>query len=207
MKDIPIIMSKPMVLATLDDLKTATRRMAFSWRKVRDAVEEGKWLRAWRSTPWQNVKPGDRLWVRENLVRMNSGDWRYAADQKPVTLAHGDSRVAAMVAWAHHYDHDAAPSIHMPRWASRLTLIVTKTKIEKLQMIRTRDAKAEGTHRSLPGSDAWYEADPRRYVMAFRAVFEHLHGPTVWDDNPEVVALTFTVHKQNIDTMPKAIAA
>ena len=95
------------------------------------------------------------------------------------------------------------PSIHMPRWASRLTLIVTATKIERLQKIANADAIAEGCGVSLdhPTPERTREPFP---VEAFKTLWMKLHGADAWDDNPEVVALTFTVHKANIDAVKRA---
>ena len=121
MTDRPIIFSAPMVPALLDGRKTMTRRMA--WR----SVGKGGLFEDTFSTVWQKVRPGDRLWVRENFRNGPSYDgvtagavpwfatkWYEAGPARsevlrtPITAA-GKLR----------------PSIHMPRWASRLTLVVT----------------------------------------------------------------------------------
>src|SRR5262249_23521302 len=84
------------------------------------------------------------------------------------------------------------PSIHMPRAASRLTLTVTATKIERLQAISSEDAEAQGGRCAM---SAWTS------VRHFQDLWERLHGADSWRANPEVVALTFTVARENIDRM------
>lgn len=217
-KDIPIIMSAPMVRATLREVetpgtgKTMTRRLA--WGKRHKAAElsseqqehydalgyhidaAGEWFQ--KPSPWQRVKPGDRLWVRETWmprahyeVGGRTTDLRFAADFKD-------------------YQGKWRSPIHMPRWASRLTLVVTATKIEKVSNISEADAIAEGIGRNPVQEGTWI-AYPERssaagYMKAtesFRSLWVDLHGAASWVDNVEVVALTFDVHKTNIDAMPK----
>lgn len=184
MTDIPIIFSAPMVRALLEGRKTMTRRLA--WREV----EAPKLTERSRArlicgryelpSPWQNARPGDRLWVRA--------------------------------------------SIHMPRWASRLTLVVTATKIERLQEISIDDAWAEGIHRIGPfkeiGGDPTFlkniagVEDANRASTNFPCVLQAWHhlwasinGEASWAANPEVVALAFTVHQTNIDKLPQQPAS
>jgi hypothetical protein len=99
--------------------------------------------------------------------------------------------------------HKWRSPIHMPRWASRLTLTVTATKIERLQQISEADARAEGFQVRPQISK-----DPEVHRDAARDWFEDLwislHGLESWRLNPEVVCLSFEVHKVNIDKMEKA---
>jgi uncharacterized protein YlaI len=230
MDDIPIIFSGPMVRALLDGRKTMTRRLA--WRPVKVGMGyDPKTDTAWKTkerkaSPWQKVKPGDRLWVRET--------WQTgASDDGPRIVYRADNDYGDLNRFWDGPNEGAGPSfnydrcpgatwstwlpdlragregswrtpIHMPRWASRLTLVVTATKIEKLQAISLADVKAEGI-------ETW-EAENRDKACfhpgaSFRALWCDLHGKESWDANPEVVALTFTVHKANIDTLPKQEAA
>lgn len=225
MKDHPIIFSGPMVRALLSGSKTMTRRLA--WKSETDTKkmaflcdgERGDRRRIARNvgvqmagayylcaTPWQKVKPGDRLWVRESLEKGKSGfNWQYAADTTPIMVNRSDPRTAGMIAWAHHQERDSTPSMFMPRWASRLTLIVTATKIERLQDISEDDAHAEGVNAismiDVKRQAAWSARGD------FAQLWEKLHGTGSWASNPEVVAIAFIVHKTNIDTMPKTEAA
>ena len=200
-----------MVCALLDGRKTMTRRLA--WRYKVD-VESGD-LR-WPS-PWQRVKPGDRLWVKEA--------WQYA--RKQYCACPQPSEPSPCDDWHEgigcrsdregivlRADGDQAPiwhpSIHMPRWASRLTLIVTATKIERLQDISYVDAHREGVEdmnalgTGVPrwrnyegtGASAWF-FDSRQ---SFASLWRTLHGPDSWAANPEVVAISFRVIRANIDS-------
>lgn len=205
MTDRPIIFSAPMVRALLDGRKTMTRRLALSSRMKE--VRPGRSRRVPIPSPWQKAKPGDRLWVRENFTdRFVENDhcakWvAYAADGLMFDHATGkrDANVVPL---------KMRPSIHMPRWASRLTLVVTAVRIEPLQNISDADAKAEGIY--LPGSHELYTHDPavragnyngRAPAGAFKNLWCEINGPDSWSANPEVVALTFEVHKANIDAM------
>lgn len=218
MKDHPIIFSGPMVRALLDGRKTMTRRLA--WRsetekRKMDFVCDGErpnslarkakgfgvqmggeyWL---RPTPWVGVTPSDRLWARENLQKFNGSkatpSAQYVSTITGVPAAPGDARlITGQALW--NWSRDNLPSIHMPRWASRLTLIVTATKIERLQDITNEEAEFEGVKCDM---------SVRGFRDHFAELWKRLHGPESWDENPEVVALTFTVHKGNIDALPKA---
>lgn len=109
------------------------------------------------------------------------------------------------------------PSLFMPRWASRLTLLVTAVRVERLQDISEADAKAEGIFaRSAvgddPHADVWtWQQEGWRYPHpseAFKALWSSIHGPDAWAENPWVVAVTFAVHARNIDQLaPIAEAA
>lgn len=192
MADYPIIFSAPMVRALLDGRKTQTRRLAYSRRG--------------RMSRWWFVKAGDRLWVREA--------WRPVHSADPSRGASYRANVGAdQTLWR--------PSIHMPRWASRLTLVVTEARRQWLQDISEEDARAEGLlwerhtwhDPEYPLCDiAWrpYAGSESRYSHprdAFADLWESIHGPDAWNANPEVIALTFTVHRCNIDAMEAEHAA
>ena len=83
-------------------------------------------------------KPGDRLWVRETWVPVST------FDPSPETGAL--YRADPMYDGTTEFDWKWRPSIHMPRWASRITLEVTEVRVERLQDISEEDAKAEGVN-------------------------------------------------------------
>jgi hypothetical protein len=102
----------------------------------------------------------------------------------------------------------------MPRWASRITLIVTDVRVQRLQDISEADAIAEGI-KKLPGGneDQWMDypegssaAGWLQPVNSFDSLWESINGPGSWTENPFVYAVSFIVHKSNIDAL-KAEAA
>ena len=192
MTDRPIIVSPPMIIAAMNDTKTMTRRLA--WTKTTEIHHSdgpvfhkngwecvdspGDGFEVWgKPSIWQKVEPGDRLWVRERFARKAIG-YFFPSDVDGTVYQ----------SWS--------PSIHMPREASRMTWIVTGTKIERLQDISEADAKAEGAKR-LP-TPIMPDSTHRR---GFEHLWNMLHGRGAWDANPEVVAITFIVHMTNIDRM------
>jgi hypothetical protein len=154
-KERPILMCADMVLATLADRKTQTRRTikpqpinppfsgryeaGYAWWELN---ERGNFHRADKPCPYG--QPGDRLWVRESFSPICDFDpWGdmgcdYRADYK------GDQ---TKVKWT--------PSIHMPRCASRLTLEITDIRVERLNDISGADARAESLE---PDWDAFNDA-------------------------------------------------
>lgn len=166
---------------------------------------------------------GDRLWVRENfqVAQVNrhcdSQGW---ADHICIDYpaAHGMSfddfrqwktrRRPAEDTLERQNTKDGSPkvtpSIHMPRWASRLTLIVTDVRVQRLHDISEDDAIAEGVHAvpvaDIPRPAAWSAKSD------FAAIWNSLHGPDAWAANPWVVAVSFKTIRANIDNK-EAIAA
>lgn len=203
MADRPIIFSAPMVRALLEGRKTQTRRVIST--KGHANLFDGSWSDGYVLDPgnasWRahHIKyaTGDRLWVRENCATWTGvlRDVIYRSDdEQEYLLAIADAKHGAK--WK------GRPSIHMPRWASRLTLTVTSVRVQRLQDISEEDAVAEGV---IPSSEAnelrWQHYAP--HGVAFRDLWNSLHGPDAWDANPWVVALTFTVERRNIDEVPK----
>lgn len=88
------------------------------------------------------------------------------------------------------------PSIHMPRWASRLTLEVTEVRVQRVQDISEADAEAEGVRGNASGP--W---GCEGLVEDFADLWNSIHGPDAWDRNPWVAAITFKTHHQNVDQL------
>ena len=120
-------------------------------------------------------KPGDRLWVRETFVEVGPPTDKgysliYRADDGD------DAKVITSVrGWT--------PSIHMPRWASRITLEITDVRVERLKNISETDALAEGVFRPGP-SDGKY--GQYRCVLTASSGFEsevvYTHSGMAVDD-------------------------
>ncbi len=192
--------------AILDDRKTQTRRPAFKKPKLMSGSwEDGTAVGVIPATPWTRVKPGDLLWVRERWRVTEKYDGVKPRDLPPRTMtvlfeaggsianqsAQGDWRPNLQyppldypLPWAGRW----RPGMFLPRWASRTTLEVTAVKIEPVQAITPEDAVAEGLDYPLLSARA-----------AFMGLWWEIHGREDWDRNPAVVAITFKVHRQNID--------
>ena len=128
MKERPILFSGPMVKAILDGRKTQTRRVV---RPKEWANPAGRPLL--NRCPYG--APGDKLWVRESWRPRQPGAVYYRADS--YDYQHDELRAGGAVPqWR--------PSIHMPRWASRITLEVMAVRVERLQEISPDEATAEG---------------------------------------------------------------
>ncbi len=189
MSERPIIFSAPMVLALLDRRKTMTRRLADSRYVV------GK------QSVWRKVEAGDHLYVRETWRVNNVGHDLttviYRASQWQGYTA--CSRQFPTTDFAANEKRLRKPGyispIHMPRWASRVTLDVTAVRIERLQLISEEDALAEGCRSSYPFTE---DGTARK---DFRTLWNEIHGRGAWDANPEVVAISFTVHQANIGVL------
>jgi hypothetical protein len=160
-----------MVRALLEGRKTQTRRLATS--------------------PLRKTEVGDRLWVRENFHPWKgSASGRtivYVADDRWIDWGSGEN-FTDKVEWL----TPMTPSIHMPRWASRLTLNVIGVLIEPLWEISPVDCAAEGHPRAngveypeqvhLDAARDWY-----------MDLWDTLHPKDPWSSNPMVVALEFEV--------------
>lgn len=182
----PILFSSDMVKALLAGTKTQTRRLVKPQPQISHDID----------CPYG--KPGDLLWVRETWCPVDDsdfdgGEWiDYRATPK--------YEASHPAGWENEPDSPDAlkwrPSIHMPRWASRITLRITDVRVERLQEISEADAIAEGCPAvSLYSLDC--ESTPPSHH--FRALWESINGKGSWDENPWVWAITFEVIKQNVD--------
>lgn len=167
MKERPIIFSAPMVRAILDGTKTQTRRIV---NGIDPDMPSGHFFKEYDQGfvaleyidghyhPWDGVafrcpygKPGDRLWVRETFHTSLIGDAGTAIDYKagPETTneqpySNFTTSIEAYEWTAQKYKKHWMPSIHMPRWASRILLEVTDVRVERVQAISEADAIDEG---------------------------------------------------------------
>ena len=131
MKEYPILFSTPMVQAILAGRKTQTRRVVKPQSPPDIAARTIK-------CPYGHA--GDRLWVRETHYRWTGcgnppdrfcRDRCYSDDPELRDMERGACLVAV-------------PAIYMPRWASRLTLVVLDARVERLCDITDEDARKEG---------------------------------------------------------------
>ena len=215
MVDRPILFSAPMVRALLAGTKTQTRRVLKPQPKtflvdgrecdVAAVQVEGEpvpRIATGRVLTAQKVRfaIGDRLWVKETWtvggVYTDVIETRYRAHERASHTEFVEripvDRVGKLTRarWPKY-----ASPLYMPRWASRLTLIVTDVRVERLQDISEADARAEGCAPLLV--DGFVECGRRKTV--YRSLWDSINGAGAWDKNPWVVAVSFEVVPGNID--------
>jgi len=210
MTEHPILFSGPMIRAILAGQKTQTRRVIVPPRPCRLGGHhmfypgERWWVGECPTSGWWAVDdpsgppprwtpsgpgfvcpygvPGDLLWVRETHFITVCNEAVYRADYPNNAKERGMENIP------HESDVRWRPSIHMPRWASRLTLCVTDVWVERLQEITIEDVIAEGLSTKLREHDA--ECDLRD---AFRRLWDSNNAKRGygWDVNPWVWVISF----------------
>jgi hypothetical protein len=203
MKVRPILFSAPMVRALLDGSKTQTRRVvkAKMLSSLGDLPHVPDWIAAEVPQLCPYGKPGDRLWVRET--------WRGVVEISPpgATVEYGvaryvpDQEHCRRVEYAATKERDGEPyrpSIHMPRWASRILLEVVSVRVERLQGISAGDCHAEGIGQCDGlGSNAEILDLSLRMgtctaaVLSYATLWEQINGAGSWDVNPWVWVVEF----------------
>ncbi|EMW9680839.1 hypothetical protein V5Y75_004422 [Salmonella enterica] len=212
MKERGMIFNAEMVRAILDGKKTQTRRIMaiqpehseLGLRRVIDSKngrDNGKYF--WSQSDARGLKMrskvfgcpygevGDRIWVREtyqgplfdyehmeSYLEDSSKFYKpefsvYRADGKPAPEFY-DADDNLHCGWR--------PSIHMPRWASRLTLEITGVRVERLNSITESDAEAEGVTDTGFGD---------LLVDGYRYLWKSIYGEESWAANPWVWVIEF----------------
>ncbi|HEI9848862.1 TPA: hypothetical protein SLN67_001871 [Serratia marcescens] len=230
MKERPVIFNGEMVRAILDGRKTQTRRLVPEWQRPKyypenDDEPHYNWMavaqsdRRWgygvfgeteeacakelsTMAPCPFGNAGDRLWVRETFAAFDA-DWKHPG--KPHDLKDGPwPNVVYPASVAKIPDGTCRQSIHMPRWASRITLEITAVRVERLNDISEEDAKAEGVRAIennfgngpaycdylLPNLDdaaEWYN----RASDSFKSLWKSIYGAESWRANPWVWVIEF----------------
>lgn len=192
MPDRPIIFSTPMVLALLAGRKTMTRRIlkpppdrASGLPITLQHVNGDPWPRValGRVITRQQVRfaVGQQLWVRESWAQHPD----FVAGVPCAALFRAEPMYRGMQSG--DFGWKWRPSIHMPRWASRLTLEITEVRVQRTQDISEADAEAEGM-RVIPIGRATWTAR-----QSFSILWEQINGKRGygWAANPWVWALTF----------------
>lgn len=233
MSDRPIPFSAPMVAALLAGTKTQTRRIHFTQSPVMtpkcDNGCEPRLTRMCispscnkRTVTETKVHTGDRLWVKESYYQLGHWEpvegklskggrqkWAFTPDADQVLF---DAPAVETVRLGRHHKDPSTVAWHkrlgrfMAKKHSRLTLIVTDVRVERLQAISEEDAIAEGVERER---DGWRQYgsigsfDPGAVwataADAYHDLWDSINDPGAWDENPWVVAYTFIVHRGNID--------
>ncbi|MGQ6038986.1 morphogenetic protein [Serratia sp. IR-2025] len=203
MKERPVIFNGEMVLAILDGRKTQTRRVIklSHERGMVNPVIRGRngeissisCRLAPTLCPFGQV--GDRLWVRETwqgplVDEEHLDDYRANADkfQAPEFCeyaADGGTR-PEFCDLDDNTRQGWRPSIHMPRWASRISLEITAVRVERLNDISEEDAKAEGVKAGVcPGHEHMM------HQVAFSELWQSIYGAESWRANPWVWVIEF----------------
>jgi hypothetical protein len=190
-KERPILFSAPMVRAILEGRKTVTRRAVkgSGLNFLADFTPEYVALPENNFCPYG--KPGDRLWVRETCF---INDYRQAGvpfeERANVDLVYRADPLPdwegeeSLITWR--------PSIHMPRWASRILLEITAVRVERLQEISRADIRAEGLQCPPElGSDDVSPNYRDWYPAAWRQLWESINGADSWNANPWVWVVEF----------------
>ncbi|HCM5827660.1 morphogenetic protein [Klebsiella pneumoniae] len=220
MKERGMIFNAEMVRAILDGRKTQTRRPVkfpvldknlgceLSGNELAGELSAGNYLNS------AFGKPGDRIWVREAYRFPASLD-----DVSPTGVGEMAVATGYRKPWAPTFYEftgtfsdgwkgfetspkvsDAGklrPSIHMPRWASRILLEITDVRVERLNAISEEDAAAEGVPPAgsllpdYPGTFLTPKGDFATAKVAFQRLWESIYGAENWQANPWVWVIEF----------------
>lgn len=226
-KERPILFNGAMVRAILEGRKTQTRRVVKPKRggdcnesmwlqALRNVVEwreqDGRWygLMGYRTLAFAVCpygKVGDRLWVRETWqgpLLSTAGDYHKHNIGGMKALQYPEHCVYRATDTLNAVDDDDRelcwrPSIHMPRWASRILLEITDVRVERLNDISVADALAEGIEKTKqPGTGVDLYLNYRTYAFgtgkaidSYRSLWESINGQGSWDENPWVWVVEF----------------
>ncbi|HBK4816020.1 hypothetical protein [Enterobacter asburiae] len=207
-----MIFNDEMVRAILDGRKTQTRRIMkvqpdtpeFGLRRIIEssiANEIGMYF--WSQEDARGIKArskqffcpfgdvGDRIWVRETWAEAGASApdlTLYRANYPAHVPTHYENVPPAEdVRWT--------PSIHMPRWASRILLEITDVRVEQLKSISEEEARSEGVAQLREGFWKHYQPGWTQHQLSARGSFatlwESIYGFGEWDRNPWVWVIEF----------------
>ncbi|CQJ12422.1 phage-like protein [Yersinia mollaretii] len=156
--------------------------------------------------------PGDQLWVRETFSLLGNEDgvcvdWQdnmVKSDEQAAARIykasceqkHGDYGLYSIPDSAYwkpdttnmKYEGSWRPSIHMPRWASRINLLITGVRVERLQDISEQDARAEGCAYGKGNGEIDLAVRPENH---FPTLWASIYGAESWQANPWVWVINF----------------
>lgn len=200
MKERPILFKGPLVRAILSGQKTVTRRLLKMPHGFWETSATGELVPIPANCPYG--KPGDRLWVRETWYCDHFEVIR-GPYLKPDDLDFGEAIEDGTLVYAADgltpYEADQPvwkPSIHMPRWASRILLEVTAVRLERLQDITEDQARAEGITdggctNCGNNEPCGCDCPAPSAVDSFYHLWNSINGAGAWEINPWVWAVEF----------------
>ncbi|EOD8971509.1 hypothetical protein ACJ5XK_005563 [Klebsiella quasipneumoniae] len=216
MKERGMIFNAEMVRALLDGRKTQTRRIIKDCTVGRDPISKfikigKKFIGCYPEDVPELIReccpygvPGDRIWVRETWAEAGASapDLKLYRANYPehVPSIYENVPPAEEIRWT--------PSIHMPRWASRILLEITDVRVERLNAISPEDAESEGLERtnftgfgdepglpSYPEPDVYFDPLKKQWKEyppeAFAGLWESIYGEGSWKANPWVWVISF----------------
>lgn len=193
MKERGMIFNAEMVRAILDGRKTITRRIVklSHERGMVNPVVRGRNGEissiTCRLAPMLCPfgQPGDRIWVRETWAEAGA-----SAPELKLYRANYPEHVPS------HYENVPpvdeirwTPSIHMPRWASRITLEITGVRVERLNAISEEDAMSEGVGHLYKYDES--KPIPKGAKRRFAELWQSIYGEESWQANPWVWVIEF----------------
>lgn len=216
----PILFQTDMVRATLDDRKTDTRRT-----KGLQSINECPVCWQYKGTPMKPLsdfhvfvrfnknnerlyikhifspfgKPGDLLWVREKFTPL---PFDMVNQRTSLHFSYFADCDADSLELAREYGFKWKPSIHMPKSASRIWVMIEDIRVERLQDISDEDAIVEGIFPHLcpiNGKDIlgyknyWHGMMPCPPIKSFQTLWESINGEESWNSNPWVWVIKFRV--------------
>lgn len=209
MKERGMIFNGEMVRAILDGRKTQTRRIMKNQPAgdypetpslIRNVGTGFQWHGLYGESSIFNCplgSIGERIWVRETFSCIGNEDGHPVDANSNLCSREDAQRIYRASAiqnpgnyglWTSpdgfDFEGSWTPSIHMPRWASRITLEITDVRVERLNNISECDAKAEGgpTECTLIGD---------KYFPGFRSLWKSIYGEESWAANPWVWVIKF----------------
>ena len=198
-----MIFNSEMVRAILNGRKTQTRRIIKGCAVGKDPISKfiqigKKFIGCYPEDVPELIReccpygvPGDRIWVRETWAEAGASapDLKlYRANYPALVPTHYENVPPAEdVRWT--------PSIHMPRWASRITLEITGVRVEHLKSISEEEARSEGVARLREGFWKHYQPGWTQHQLcargSFATLWDSIYGSGEWDRNPWVWVIEF----------------
>lgn len=210
----PILFSTPMVQAILDGSKTQTRRVVkpqpvdfvndphydiqipYKGNMV-NGIPLGKQVGGLSpAIKCPYGQPGDILWVRET--------WQQRSEKAQLM---GFDKYIHKAGWKYCTDGGWKPSIHMPKEACRLFLRMKSARVERLQDMSEKDARAEGVKKTYSEASQMIfykdylnpDCEWRSPIYSFQSLWESINGAESWDANPWVWVVEFErVNKEDV---------